>query len=102
MKYNFDIWASHENNGNMKGSWAKNMPADGIMLSSAEMDYPLPEFITGAVSVFAANGLFGFTLSDRDYKGAICTTKKLNTSLWTMPCCGQTGAKNTAQVAAAL
>ena len=45
MKYNFDIWASHENNGNMKGSWAKNMPADGIMLSSAEMDYPLPEFI---------------------------------------------------------
>ena len=77
MKYNFDIWASHENNGNMKGAWAKDMPAGGVMLSGAEMDYPLPEFITGAVADFAANGLFGFTLSDRDYKGAICNWMKL-------------------------
>jgi len=77
MKYNFDKWASHENNGNMKGSWAQDMPAGGVMLSGAEMDYPLPDFITAAVADFAANGLFGFTLPDSDYKGAICNWMKL-------------------------
>ena len=72
MKYNFDKWASHENNGNMKGAWAKDMPAGGIMLSGAEMDYPLPDFITDALSDFARNGLFGFTLPYSDYKNSIC------------------------------
>ncbi len=72
MKYNFDIWASHENNGNMKGAWAKDMPAGGVMLSGAEMDYPLPEFITRALADFSKNGLFGFTLPDSEYKKSIC------------------------------
>ncbi len=73
MKYNFDIWASHENNGNMKGAWAKDMPAGGVMLSGAEMDYPLPEFITRALADFSENGLFGFTLPDSEYKKSICS-----------------------------
>lgn len=77
MKYNFDIWASHENNGNMKGAWAKEMPLGGVMLSGAEMDYPLPEFITDALADFSKNGLFGFTLPDSHYKGAICNWMKL-------------------------
>ncbi|MBQ5325936.1 MAG: aminotransferase class I/II-fold pyridoxal phosphate-dependent enzyme [Oscillospiraceae bacterium] len=77
MKYNFDKWASHENNGNMKGAWAKDMPAGGIMLSGAEMDYPLPDFITDALSDFARNGLFGFTLPDSDYKNSICNWMQL-------------------------
>ena len=77
MKYNFDIWASHENNGNMKGAWAKEMPADGVMLSGAEMDYPLPDFITDALAGFSKNGLFGFTLPDREYKSSVCKWMKL-------------------------
>ena len=77
MKYNFDKWASHENNGNMKGAWAKDMPAGGIMLSGAEMDYPLPDFITDALSDFARNGLFGFTLPDSEYKNSICNWMQL-------------------------
>lgn len=77
MKYNFDKWASHENNGNMKGAWAKDMPAGGIMLSGAEMDYPLPDFITEALSDFARNGLYGFTLPDSEYKKSICNWMQL-------------------------
>lgn len=72
MKYDFDIWASHENNGNMKGAWAQDMPAGGVMLSGAEMDYPLPDFITDALTDFSKNGLFGFTLPDKEYKKSIC------------------------------
>lgn len=53
MKYDFDKWASHIDNGNMKGSWAQGMPRGGVMLSGAEMDYPLPEFITQAIADFA-------------------------------------------------
>lgn len=72
MKYDFDIWASHENNGNMKGAWAQDMPAGGVMLSGAEMDYPLPDFITDALTDFSKNGLFGFTLPDKEYKKSVC------------------------------
>ena len=72
MKYDFDVWASHENNGNMKGAWAQDMPEGGVMLSGAEMDYPLPDFITDALADFSKNGLFGFTLPDREYKKSIC------------------------------
>lgn len=77
MMYNFDIWASHENNGNMKGAWASEMPEGGVMLSGAEMDYPLPDFITKALADFAHNGLFGFTLPDGHYKESICKWMKL-------------------------
>lgn len=83
MKYDFDIWASHENNGNMKGAWAQDMPAGGVMLSGAEMDYPLPEFITDALAGFSKNGLFGFTLPDKEYKKSICYWMKL-TRDWTV------------------
>ncbi len=77
MKYDFDVWASHENNGNMKGAWAKEMPVGGVMLSGAEMDYPLPDFITDALADFSKNGLFGFTLPDKEYKKSICDWMKL-------------------------
>ena len=77
MKYDFDKWASHIGNGNMKGSWAQDMPRGGVMLSGAEMDYPLPEFITQAIADFAKNGLYGFTLPDKDYKASICSWMKL-------------------------
>lgn len=77
MKYDFDKWASHIDNGNMKGSWAQDMPRGGVMLSGAEMDYPLPEFITQAIADFAKNGLYGFTLPDKDYKASICSWMKL-------------------------
>jgi len=77
MKYDFDTWASHENNGNMKGAWAKDFPENVIMLSGAEMDYGLPPFIKNALSDFAQNGLFGFTLPDREYKKSICDWMKL-------------------------
>ncbi len=80
MKYNFDKWASHIDNGNMKGSWGADIPQGGVMLSGAEMDYPLPEFITEAISDFARNGLYGFTLPDKDYKTSICSWMKLTRS----------------------
>ncbi|MBR4035456.1 MAG: aminotransferase class I/II-fold pyridoxal phosphate-dependent enzyme [Oscillospiraceae bacterium] len=83
MKYNFDVWASHENNGNMKGAWAKDMPAGGVMLSGAEMDYPLPDFITDALTDFSKSGLFGFTLPDSEYKKSICNWMKM-TRQWTI------------------
>ncbi|MBQ8604054.1 MAG: aminotransferase class I/II-fold pyridoxal phosphate-dependent enzyme [Oscillospiraceae bacterium] len=72
MKYDFDTWASHDNNGNMKGAWAKEMPQGVLMLSGAEMDYGLPCFIKDALSDFAQNGLFGFTLPDNEYRKSIC------------------------------
>ena len=75
--FDFDRWASHENNGNMKGAWASEMPECGVMLSGAEMDYPLPSFITKALADFAHNGLFGFTLPDTHYKESICKWMKL-------------------------
>ena len=77
MKYDFDTWASHIDNGNMKGSWAAEMPQGGVMLSGAEMDYPLPRFITDAIADFAKNGLYGFTLPDKDYKASVCSWMKL-------------------------
>lgn len=77
MRYDFDTWASHENNGNMKGMWAKDFPQGVLMLSGAEMDYGLPPFITDALADFAKNGLFGFTLPDREYKKSICQWMKL-------------------------
>ena len=80
--YDFDRWASHENNGNMKGAWAKEMPQGGVMLSGAEMDYPLPSFITKALSDFSHNGLFGFTLPDTQYKESICNWMKRESSLY--------------------
>ena len=83
MKYDFDKWASHENNGNMKGAWATEMPRGGVMLSGAEMDYPLPPFITQAIADFAQNGLYGFTLPDSRYKKSI-TDWMLLTRQWTV------------------
>lgn len=77
MKYDFDTWASHDNNGNMKGSWAKDFPENVLMLSGAEMDYGLPAFIGDALADFARNGLFGFTLPGREYKKSICDWMKL-------------------------
>ena len=77
MKYDFDTWASHDNNGNMKGSWAKDFPENVLMLSGAEMDYGLPAFIGDALADFAKNGLFGFTLPGREYKKSICDWMKL-------------------------
>ncbi|MBR5520651.1 MAG: aminotransferase class I/II-fold pyridoxal phosphate-dependent enzyme [Oscillospiraceae bacterium] len=77
MKYDFDTWASHENNGNMKGAWAREMPKGVLMLSGAEMDYGLPAFIGNALADFAKNGLFGFTLPDKEYKKSVCSWMKL-------------------------
>lgn len=72
MNYNFDTWANHQNNGNMKGLWAKDIPADAVMLSGAEMDYITAPFITDALHTFVSNGLFGFTLPDEAYQATIC------------------------------
>jgi len=77
MKYDFDKWASHENNGNMKGAWATEMAEGGVMLSGAEMDYAIAPCVTKAVAEFAMNGLYGFTLPDRHYKKSICDWMKM-------------------------
>ena len=59
MRYDFDTWASHENNGNMKGAWATEMAEGGVMLSGAEMDYAIAPCVREALADFSRNGLFG-------------------------------------------
>ena len=83
MRYDFDTWASHENNGNMKGAWATEMAEGGVMLSGAEMDYAIAPCVREALADFSRNGLFGFTLPDRHYKKSICDWMKL-TRQWTV------------------
>ena len=72
MKYDFDKWANHEDNGNMKGAWAKEMKEGGVMLSGAEMDYGIAPCVKKALVEFSENGLFGFTLPDSHYKKSVC------------------------------
>lgn len=84
MNYHFDNWANHNDNGNMKGLWMKEMPEDSVLLAGAEMDYITAPFIIDALQEFAFNGLFGFTLPNHRYLTAICNWLSM-TRNWDIP-----------------
>ena len=69
--FQFDVDARRKGIGNMKGNMLAEIPEDSVMLWGAEMDYPTAPCVRCALTAFAENGLYGFTLSSDEYTGAI-------------------------------
>ena len=58
----------------MKGSFLPETSCGKapLILAGAEMDFPTAPVIREALSKFAANGIYGFTLPDDAYLNAVC------------------------------
>ena len=76
IQYDFEKEAFRTGIGNMKGRMAEKLKEQGIedpvVLSGAEMDYPVAPCIRERLAHFAREGIFGFTQADEDYFGAVC------------------------------
>ncbi len=83
MTYDFETFASRAGNGNMKGSMGADLPKGAVLLAGAEMDYPTAPCIRKAISDFAQNGLYGFTLSDESYRRSIVAWARMARN-WTI------------------
>jgi cystathionine beta-lyase len=73
MHYDFDKPVDRRGTGDMKGSFAPRTECGRtpLVLAGAEMDFPTAPVIVQALSAFACRGLYGFTLADDAYLGAI-------------------------------
>ena len=73
MQYDFDRPVDRRGTGDMKGSFAPRTECGRtpLVLAGAEMDFPTAPVIVQALSAFAYRGLYGFTLADDAYLGAV-------------------------------
>ena len=73
-QFDFETMVDRTGTGNMKGSFAAQMPetADPLILAGAEMDYATAPVIREALEQFARRGIYGFTLPDEPYLAAVC------------------------------
>lgn len=85
MVFEFETLACRVGNGNMKGGMMNTMPDDAVMLSGAEMDFPTAPCIREALSNFAENGLYGYTLPDEEYRATVCRWMQLARSWSVLP-----------------
>ncbi len=71
--YDFDTIVNRKNTGNMKGNeFAHLGDGEAVNLFGAEMDYPTAPFIRKALSDFALNGIYGFTVPTDEYLSSVC------------------------------
>ena len=72
--FDFDQPVNRNGTGNMKGSFLPETSCGKapLILAGAEMDFPTAPVIREALSKFAANGIYGFTLPDDAYLNAVC------------------------------
>ena len=67
--FDFDQPVNRNGTGNMKGSFLPETSCGKapLILAGAEMDFPTAPVIREALSKFAANGIYGFTLPDDEW-----------------------------------
>ncbi len=72
--FDFDQPVNRNGTGNMKGSFQPETSCGKapLILAGAEMDFPTAPVIREALSRFAENGIYGFTLPDKTYLNAVC------------------------------
>lgn len=72
--FNFDHPVNRIGTGNMKGAFRPQTACGKppLILAGAEMDFSTAPVIREALAKFAANGIYGFTLPDEAYLGAVC------------------------------
>lgn len=72
--FDFDQPVNRKGTGNMKGSFQPGTACGKapLILAGAEMDFPTAPVIRAALSKFAENGIYGFTLPDKTYLNAVC------------------------------
>ena len=72
--FDFDQPVNRNGTGNMKGSFLPETSCGKapLILAGAEMDFPTAPVIRAALSKFAENGIYGFTLPDETYLNAVC------------------------------
>lgn len=79
MLFDFETSADRTGIGNMKETFSHQADREKalIVLAGAEMDYQTSPVICHAVSQFAKRGLFGYTLSDAQYRDKVVSWMKL-------------------------
>ena len=72
--FDFDQPVNRNGTGNMKGSFQPETSCGKapLIFAGAEMDFPTAPVIREALSRFAENGIYGFTLPDETYLNAVC------------------------------
>ena len=72
--FDFDQPVNRNGTGNMKGSFQPETACGKapLIFAGAEMDFPTAPVIREALSRFAENGIYGFTLPDETYLNAVC------------------------------
>lgn len=101
MRYDFETPANRQGNGNMKGGMAAGLPNGTLFLAGAEMDFGTAPCIRKAITDFAGNGLYGFTLPDADYRRSVIHWMKIARNWhieadWIVPTLGTVSALSTA------
>ena len=73
MSFDFETMAEHQGIGNLKEVRTPKsiQDADIVSFSAAEMDFKTAPSVIREVKRFAENGLYAFTVSTQEYRGAI-------------------------------